>query len=167
MTGSTEAVNTAHAFYSALNIGDGITTQSLLSRDITWITVGAWMNPITDELQLLSEFINRSISEYYAKGWSLTMNGRGPQEVLDRLTQKHARFVPSSVEFKPTSGKIVVQGSYTGSSDTHVDEDEELRYAHVLSIEDGKISRVMQFFYSFPASPLTLQQTRQPGVVVQ
>jgi len=166
MTGNTEAVNTAHAFYSALNIGDQATTQSLLSKDITWITVGAWMNPIADELQLLSEFINHSISEYYAKGWSLSMNGRGPQEVLDHLTQKHAHFIPSSVEFNPASGKIIALGSYKGS-DTHVDEDEGLRYAHVLSIEDGKISRVMQFFYTFSASPLPLQQTRRPGVVVQ
>jgi hypothetical protein len=114
MTENTEAVNTANAFYSALNVGDGTTTQSLLSKEITWITVKAWMNPIADELQLLSEFIDRSISEYYAGGWSLTMNGRGPQEVLDHLAQKHAHFVPSSVELKPASGKIIALGSYKG-----------------------------------------------------
>ena len=160
MTNPTEAANTARTFYAALAGGDATKAVSLMSKDATWVTVEAWGNSIDDELKLLSEFITRSMTERYNKGWSFTVNGRGPQEILEYvlnpLAKQGTQYIPSSTEFKEQNDRIVSLGSYK-SGGARAAEDGKSASAHVLTVRDGKISRLFQFFYSFSIPDAVLQ----------
>jgi ketosteroid isomerase-like protein len=161
VTNPTEAANTARTFYSRLAGGDASKAVSLMSKDATWITVEAWENSIDDELELLSEFITRSMTERYNKGWSFTMNGRGPQEILEYvlnpLVKQGTQYIPSSTEFSEQNDRIVSLGSYKSGGGVRAAEDGKSAYAHVLTVRDGKISRLFQFFYSFSIPDAVLQ----------
>ena len=160
MINRNEAANTARTFYAALAEGNAAKAVSLMSKDATWVTVEALGNSIDDELKLLSEFITRSTSEQYEKGWSFTMNGRGPREILEfvlnPLAQQGTEYVPSSTEFKEENDRIVSLGDYRNGGG-RVSEAGKSAYAHVLAIRDGKIYRLLQYLYSFSSSEAVLQ----------
>ena len=160
MTNSTEAANTAGAFYGALESGDSAKAASLLSRDATWVTVQAFDNATDGELKRLAEFITRSVSERYNSGWSFTVNGRGPKEileyVLEPLREQGAQYIPSSTEFKEEDDRIISVGNYKNGG-VRAAENGKSSYAHVLTVKDGKISQLYQFFYTLSIPVGTLQ----------
>ena len=159
MTNRNRAANTARTFYAAIAEGNAAKAVSLMSKEAIWVTVEALGNSIDDELELLSEFITRSGSEQYGEGWSITMNGRGPREILEYvlnpLAQQGTEYVPSSTEFKEESDRIVSLGDYKNGG-RRVGEAGKSGYAHVLAVRNGKIYRLLQFLYSFSVSEAVL-----------
>jgi ketosteroid isomerase-like protein len=149
--------DTVRSFYSAIAARDVETSKRILAGDVEWITVDVWPKPDADDgFAVLSAFINQTLADQYGKGWTFTMNGRGPLEVAENVLAPFIEgasiFSPSPVEFRAENDKVVWLGSMT-MMDKPSGETTDLAYAHVWTVSAGRLSRLREFSY-LPAIPI-------------
>ena len=106
-------------FYAKLSAGDAPGALSLMASDIEWITM-----------------------------WHYKVEGRGPGPVAEGLFKplmaEWTSFSLVPAEFI-TEGEIVVSlGDFTGVH-ARTGKTSDARYAHIWTVEDGKITRFRQY----------------------
>jgi ketosteroid isomerase-like protein len=143
--------DTVRTFYSAIAARDVEKSKNMMTSDVEWITVGVWPESAEDdEVKLLSAFIAQTLADRYGKGWTFTMQGRGPEEVAENVlrpfVEDGSTFSPSPVEFRAEKDKVVWLGSLT-MIDKPSGQYTDLAYAHVWTVSTGKLSRLHQFSY--------------------
>jgi uncharacterized protein len=116
MTSSLEVVR---SFYDKLKAGDAPGALSLMSHDIEWIAM-----------------------------WHYKVNGRGPEHVAEGLFRplmaEWSSFALNPTEFMVDGDAVVSLGRFTGVHGT-TGKQVDAPYAHVWSVEDGKITRFRQY----------------------
>lgn len=115
----TEPAEIIRGFYQKLKAGDAPGALALMAHDIEWITM-----------------------------WHYQVAGRGPQRVAEGLFKplmaEWSSFALEPAEFIVEGDTVVSLGRFTGmhgSTGKHV----EAGYAHVWTIQNGKISRFRQY----------------------
>lgn len=115
----TEPVEIIRDFYSKLKAGDAPGALSLMADDIEWITM-----------------------------WHYKVNGRGPEHVAEGLFKplmaEWTSFALEPTEFLADGETVVSLGRFTGvhgATGKHA----EAGYAHVWTVENGKIARFRQY----------------------
>jgi ketosteroid isomerase-like protein len=142
--------DTVRSFYSAIAKGDTERAIALMEDRIEWFNVQPWDQPDKDELELLSSFIAQTLAECYSKGWSFQVKGRGSSEVAQHVIvpflDEGASFAPSPIAFQAQGDKIVWLGTLT-TIDGPTGERKDFAFAHVWTVKDCKVARLMQFTY--------------------
>ena len=115
----TDTTDIVREFYAALSAGDAPRALGLMASDIEWNTM-----------------------------WHYKVDGLGPQKVaeglLAPLMAEWSSFALTPVEYLADGDTVVSLGQFTGvhgSSGKPVDA----AYAHVWTVQDGKISRFRQY----------------------
>jgi ketosteroid isomerase-like protein len=128
MTGATEIIRD---FYDKLAHGDAPGALGLMASDIEWTTM-----------------------------WHYKVEGRGPERVAEGLFKpliaEWASFALSPTEFIADGATVVSLGDFTGVHST-TGKKAAARYAHVWTVEDGKISRFRQYI-----DTLAIADARRP-----
>jgi ketosteroid isomerase-like protein len=116
MTTATEIVR---RFYDRLAGGDAPGALGLMAPDIEWITM-----------------------------WHYKVEGRGPERVAEGLFKpllaEWSSFALVPTEFISEGNMVVSLGEFTGLH-AKTAKQATARYAHVWSVENGKISRFRQY----------------------
>ncbi len=106
-------------FYAKLAAGDAPGALGLMASDIEWITM-----------------------------WHYKVEGRGPGPVAEGLFKplmaEWTSFSFASTEFIVERESVVSLGTFKGVHGT-TGKTSEARYAHVWTVEDGKIARFRQY----------------------
>ena len=128
MTNPAEIVR---SFYAKLKAGDAPGALSLMTDDIEWITM-----------------------------WHYKVNGRGPERVAEGLFKplmaEWSSFALEPTEFIADGETVVSLGHFRGVHGT-TGKQAEAGYAHVWTVNDGKIARFRQYI-----DTLAIAQARQP-----
>lgn len=116
MTTATEVVR---GFYDRLAAGDAPGALGLMAPDIEWITM-----------------------------WHYRVEGRGPERVAEGLFKplmaEWSRFALVPAEFISQGNMVVSLGEFTGIHGT-TGRQATARYAHVWTVENGRITRFRQY----------------------
>jgi ketosteroid isomerase-like protein len=107
------------SFYGTLGAGDTAGALDLMAPDIEWITM-----------------------------WHYKVDGRGPQAVVEGLfkplTAEWSSFALVPTEFITEDPMVVSLGDFTGVHGA-TGKFWKARYAHVCTVNDGKIARFRQY----------------------
>jgi ketosteroid isomerase-like protein len=114
-----EATNIVRSFYKKLATGNASDALGLMASDIEWITM-----------------------------WHYKVNGRGPEKVAEGLfgplIEEWTTFELTPTEFITEGDTVVSLGQFVGLHATS-HKRSEARYAHVWTVQDGKITRFRQY----------------------
>ncbi|WP_158802542.1 nuclear transport factor 2 family protein [Acidisoma sp. L85] len=119
------------SFYEKLSVGDAAGALGLMAPDIEWITM-----------------------------WHYQVDGRGPERVAEGLFQplmaEWSSFALVPTEFITERSSVVSLGEFTGVHGS-TGKSVTARYAHVWTVEDGKITRFRQYI-----DTLAVAEARHP-----
>jgi hypothetical protein len=115
----TNPVEIVRSFYDNLKVGDAPSALGLMAHDIEWMTM-----------------------------WHYKVNGRGPEHVAEGmfkpLMAEWSSFALNPTEFIVDGDTVVSLGRFNGVHGT-TGKQAEAGYAHVWTVEGGKITRFRQY----------------------